>query len=168
MYLTIVLSPNKLKFPCGNWGPNQISWSKPNAHLRFRTYKTGSPPPAGSKKVVLKFLSVNNMVIAPAKTGSDKSNKKAVIKIAQTNNGILWKAKLLDLILVIVQIKFIAPKIEAAPDKCKLKIAKSVAPPECAVIPDNGGYSLRLDIVSPRVRTQHTLFNVLSSQRKRL
>jgi hypothetical protein len=83
------------------------------------------------------------MVIAPAKTGSDKSNKKAVIKIAQTNNGILWKAKLLDLILVIVQIKFIAPKIEAAPDKCKLKIAKSVAPPECAVIPDNGGYTVQ-------------------------
>jgi hypothetical protein len=27
-------------------------------------YNIGSPPPAGSKKVVLKFLSVNNMVIA--------------------------------------------------------------------------------------------------------
>jgi hypothetical protein len=82
------------------------------------------------------------IVIAPAKTGRDKSNKKAVMKIAQTNNGILWNAKLLDLILVIVQIKFIAPKIEAAPDKCKLKIAKSTEPPEWAVIPDNGGYTV--------------------------
>jgi hypothetical protein len=31
---------------------------------------------------------------------------------------------------VIVQIKFIAPSMEAAPDKCKLTIAKSTAPPE--------------------------------------
>lgn len=38
-----------------------------------------------------------------------------------------------------VQIKLIAPKIEDAPDTCKLKIAKSTAPPECAVILDKGG-----------------------------
>jgi len=31
-----------------------------------------------------------------------------------------------------VTIKFIAPLIEEAPDKCKLKIAKSTAGPECA------------------------------------
>ena len=37
-------------------------------------------------------------------------------------------------------IKLIAPKIEAAPDKCKLNIAASTDPPLCAVIPDNGGY----------------------------
>ena len=42
-------------------------------------------------------------------------------------------------ILNIVQIKLIAPRIEEAPDKCKLKIAKSTEPPECAVIPDKGG-----------------------------
>jgi len=29
------------------------------------------------------------IVIAPAKTGKDKSSKKAVIKIAQANKGIL-------------------------------------------------------------------------------
>lgn len=108
------------------------------------------------------------IVMAPAKTGNDKSNKKAVIKIAQTNNGILWNPRLLALILVIVQIKFIAPKMEAAPERCKLKIAKSSEPPEWAVIPDKGGYSLRFDIYSPRVRTQRTFSNVLSSQRKRL
>jgi len=28
--------------------------------------------------------------------------------------------------------KLIAPKIEAAPDKCRLKIAKSTDAPECA------------------------------------
>ena len=43
-------------------------------------YKIGSPPPAGSKKEVLKFRSVNNMVIAPAKTGNESRSKIAVIK----------------------------------------------------------------------------------------
>jgi hypothetical protein len=42
-------------------------------------YNTGSPPPFGSKKEVLKFLSVSSIVIAPAKTGNDNNNKKAVI-----------------------------------------------------------------------------------------
>jgi hypothetical protein len=36
---------------------------------------------------VLKFLSVNNIVIAPANTGNDSNNKNAVIKTAHTNNG---------------------------------------------------------------------------------
>jgi hypothetical protein len=40
---------------------------------------------------------------------------------------------------IMVQIKFIAPNMEAAPDKCKLTIAKSTAPPEWLVIPANGG-----------------------------
>jgi len=31
-----------------------------------------------------------------------------------------------------VTIKLIEPKIEEVPDKCKLKIAKSTEPPECA------------------------------------
>jgi hypothetical protein len=70
------------------------------------------------------------MVIAPAKTGKDNNNKNAVIKIAQAKRGSLWKGKLLERIFVIVQIKFIAPKIEAAPDKCKLTIPRSTAPPE--------------------------------------
>ncbi|KAF1856452.1 hypothetical protein Lal_00043681, partial [Lupinus albus] len=47
----------------------------------------GSPPPVGSKKVVLKLRSVNNIVIAPANTGNDISNKKAVIKTDHTNKG---------------------------------------------------------------------------------
>jgi hypothetical protein len=35
--------------------------------------------------------------------------------------------------------KLIAPNIEDAPDKCRLKIAKSTEPPECAVALDSGG-----------------------------
>jgi len=39
--------------------------------------------------------------------------------------------------------KLIAPKIDEIPAKCRLNIAKSTAPPECAVIPDNGGYTVQ-------------------------
>ena len=79
------------------------------------------------------------MVIAPAKTGKDNNSKNAVIKTDHTNSGRLWKDKLFTRILKIVQIKFIAPKIDDAPDKCKLNIAKSTEPPEWAVALDNGG-----------------------------
>jgi hypothetical protein len=82
--------------------------------------------------VVLKFLSVNNIVIAPAKTGNDNSSKNAVISTAQTNKGNLCIVKPGALILNIVVIKLIAPKIDDAPDKCKLKIAKSTEGPEWA------------------------------------
>jgi hypothetical protein len=47
------------------------------------------------------------------------------------------------LILNIVTIKFIAPNIEDTPAKCKLNIAKSTAPLECAKIPLNGGYTVQ-------------------------
>ena len=66
-----------------------------------------------------------------------------MISTAQTNKGNLWNDKLLTRILKIVQIKLIAPNIEEAPDKCRLKIAKSTAPPECDVPLDNGGYTVQ-------------------------
>lgn len=50
-------------------------------------YKIGSPPPDGLKKELLKFLSVNNIVIAAASTGKDNNSKKAVISTAQANKG---------------------------------------------------------------------------------
>ena len=50
-------------------------------------YNIGSPPPAGSKTLVLKFLSVNSMVIAPANTGRDKIKRIAVMKTAHTKRG---------------------------------------------------------------------------------
>jgi hypothetical protein len=66
----------------------------------------------------------------PAKTGKDKSSKKAVIKTAHTNRGILTKVIPRHLQLKIVVIKLIAPAIEDAPAICKLKIAKSTEGPE--------------------------------------
>lgn len=80
----------------------------------------------------MKFRSVNNIVIAPANTGSDNKSKKAVIKTAHTNKGNLCIVNPGALILKMVVMKFIAPRIEAIPDKCKLKIAQSTDGPECA------------------------------------
>tara|TARA_B100001146_G_C16189601_1_gene438504 strand:- start:893 stop:1045 length:153 start_codon:yes stop_codon:yes gene_type:complete len=47
-----------------------------------------------------------------------------------TNKGNLSIVILVDLILIIVVIKFIEAKIELAPAKCKENIAKSTEPPE--------------------------------------
>ena len=95
-------------------------------------YKTGSPPPAGSKNDVLKLRSVNNIVIAPAKTGKDNNNKNAVINTDHTNKGNRYNVNPGNRILKIVVIKLTAPKIEEAPDKCNEKIAISTEGPECA------------------------------------
>jgi len=99
----------------------------------------GSPPPAGSKNEVLKLRSVSSIVIAPANTGNDNNNNIAVIRTAQTNKGIRCKVIPGALMLRIVVIKFIAPNIEDIPAKCKLKIARSIAPPEWKSIEDKGG-----------------------------
>jgi len=85
----------------------------------------------------LKFLSVNNIVIAAAKTGNDNNNKKAVIKTAHANNGNKFIFIAGTLILNIVTIKFIAPNIDEIPAKCKLNIAKSTDASEAIAL--NGG-----------------------------
>jgi hypothetical protein len=69
-------------------------------------------------------------VIAPANTGNDNNNRKAVIKIAHKYKLILNIVRLFVLILKILVIKLIAPAIEEKPAICKLKILKSTAPPE--------------------------------------
>lgn len=69
----------------------------------------------GSKKDVLKFLSVSNIVIAPAKTGKESKSKKAVIKTAHTNKGVLLDVMPGHLMFIIVTIKFIAPRMEETP-----------------------------------------------------
>jgi hypothetical protein len=79
------------------------------------------------------------MVIAPANTGKENNNKKAVINTDQTNKGNLCIDKPGTLMLNIVVIKFIAPSKEETPARCKLNIAKSTEPPEWATIELNGG-----------------------------
>jgi hypothetical protein len=86
----------------------------------------------GSKKDVLKFLSVRSIVIAPASTGKESSNRKAVINTAHTNSGVRLAVIPGARIFVIVTIKFIAPKIDDTPAMCSEYIAQSTEPPECA------------------------------------
>ena len=67
-----------------------------------------------------------------------------LLKTDQTNNEVIYAIVIPGArILKIVVIKLIAPKIEEAPAKCKLKIAKSTEPPECACIPLSGGYTVQ-------------------------
>ena len=90
-------------------------------------------------------------MIAPAKTGSDNNNNIAVMKSAHTNKGNLCKVIPGALMLRTVVIKFIAPKIEDIPARCKLKIAKSTEAPECDCIPAKGGYHFIVVLCFDRV-----------------
>jgi hypothetical protein len=92
-------------------------------------YRIGSPPPAGSKKDVLRFRSVRSIVIAPARTGKDSRSRITVITTAHTNKGIRSSRRPLHRILMIVVIKLMAPRIEDAPAKCREKMAKSTDGP---------------------------------------
>jgi hypothetical protein len=79
---------------------------------------------------VLKFLSVNSIVIAPANTGNDPISNPEVTSIAHMNNGALQTFIELALFNNIVTVKLIDPINEAAPAKCKANIAKSTDGPE--------------------------------------
>ena len=78
---------------------------------------------------MLKFLSVNIIVIPPARTGNDNNNKTAVITTAQANNINLCNLIPGLLIFSIVVIKFKAPNKLLIPDRCRAKIAKSTLGP---------------------------------------
>jgi hypothetical protein len=92
-------------------------------------YSNGSPPPAASKNDVLKFLSVNSIVIAPANTGNDNNSNTAVTTTAQPNNANLCNLIPGHLIFKIVVMKFIAPNKLLIPDRCKANIARSTLGP---------------------------------------
>jgi hypothetical protein len=53
----------------------------------------------------------SNIVIAPTRTGRDKSSSRAVIAIDHTNSGIRSGFILFGFVLIVVVIQFTAPKI---------------------------------------------------------
>ena len=77
----------------------------------------------------MRFRSVSNIVIAPARTGRAKSRSIAVIVIAHANSGIRFIVIPFHRILIVVVIKFIALRIEDAPAKCNEKMVISTAGP---------------------------------------
>lgn len=89
--------------------------------------------------MVLKLRSNNNIVIAAAKTGKDKSKRSVVTKTVQQNKGMENISHLLDFILNKVVIKFNEPRILETPAKCKEKMAQSRAALECARFLAKGG-----------------------------
>jgi len=68
--------------------------------------------------------------MAPASTGSASNRSTAVISTDHTNNGI--ESRLIDeeRIFMMVVMKLMAPRIEEAPAKCRLKMARSTEIPE--------------------------------------
>jgi len=88
---------------------------------------------------VFKFRSVRSIVIAPASTGRDNSNKIVVIKTAHPKRGTRSRSIPNLRRLEKVLIKFTAPKREETPAKWSAKIAKSTDGPEWAKLFLNGG-----------------------------
>lgn len=89
---------------------------------------------------MLKFRSVNSIVIAPAKTGRAIRSRRTVMATDQAKSGIrssvmpgarAWK---------IVTRKLTAPAIEEAPAKWREKMARSTLGPFCPTSPERGGY----------------------------
>lgn len=85
------------------------------------------------------FLSVSSIETPPANIGRESKRSMAVIKIAQTNKGILCIDIPGALMFKTVAIKFIAPSKELTPNKCIANIDKSTAGPDWNTIFDKGG-----------------------------
>lgn len=83
------------------------------------------------------------MVIAPASTGKDKSNKIVVRSVAHENRVLYLIKKDLTFIFLIVLIKLVEPKIEDVPAKCNEKIEKSTEDLPWPVNNLKGGYKVQ-------------------------
>ena len=78
-------------------------------------------------------------MIAPARTGRDRRSNRAVMAIDHTNSGIRSGFILFGFMLIVVVIKFTAPRIDDTPAKCKEKMARSTDAPACAIPLARGG-----------------------------
>lgn len=89
--------------------------------------------------MVFMLRSVNNIVIAPARTGSLRRRRKAVMKTDHTNKGSRSNVTPGVRILIIVVMKFMEASMEEAPARCSEKMARSTDPPAWAIFLDRGG-----------------------------
>lgn len=80
--------------------------------------------------------------MAPARTGRERRRRIAVKNTDQTNKG-AWSQVIPGArMLIIVVIKFTAPKIEEAPARWRLKIDRSTEAPAWAIPLARGGYTV--------------------------
>jgi hypothetical protein len=75
--------------------------------------------------------------MAPASTGSDSNNRKAITRTDQANSGILCRVMPGARILKMVVMKLIEPRIEDAPARCIDRTTKSTTGPGWPEV-DNG------------------------------
>jgi hypothetical protein len=99
----------------------------------------GSPPPAGSKKVVFRLWSFKSIVIPAARTGRERSRRTAVSGTDHTNSGVWYCDIAGGFILIIVVMKLIALRIEYTPAKWREKMVRSTDALAWAKLPANGG-----------------------------
>lgn len=78
-------------------------------------------------------------MIAPARTGRERSKRTVVIIADQTNKGTRSSRSPFHRIFITVVIKLIDPRIDEIPAKCREKIARSTDGPACAILSDKGG-----------------------------
>lgn len=89
----------------------------------------GSPPPAGSKNVVLRFRSVRSMVMPPARTGTAAIRRIEVMRMDQGNIGTRSRMRELVRMLITVTTKLIEAAMEDTPARWREKMAMSTAGP---------------------------------------
>ena len=87
----------------------------------------------------MRFRSVNNMVMAPARTGRERRRRRAVIWTDQTKRGARSIRSPLLRILRMVEIKLMAPRMEEAPARWREKMARSTEGPLWALLAERGG-----------------------------
>lgn len=75
--------------------------------------------------------SVKSIVIAPARTGRERSRRIAVTRTDQGNRLMRSKTSPKVRVFLSVLIKLTAPRREETPAKCREKIAKSTEDPAC-------------------------------------
>ena len=80
--------------------------------------------------------------MAPASTGRDNNSNSAVRITDHGNIGTFLGFCFLGRMLIIVAIKFAAPRMDLAPAKCREKIVISTGGPLWAMILDKGGYTV--------------------------
>ncbi len=68
-------------------------------------------------------------MIAPASTGSDSRSRRAVMATDHTNRGIRSGFMFFGFMLIVVEMKFTAPRIDDTPAKCNEKMARSTDAP---------------------------------------
>ena len=110
----------------------------------------------GSKKVVPALRSINNIVIAAARTGIASNNITAVINVAHTNRGrdIILAG---PFIIMIVVIKLMAPIMDDTPARCNEKMPSSMTPVSILLI-EKGGYK-----VHPAIRPSEFSLVIIKS-----